>query len=67
MNLFTEKKQTRGHGEQNCSCQGGGSGMDWEFAVSKCKLLHLDWIGNEVLLYGTGNCIKPLVMEHDRK
>ena len=28
---------------------GGGSGMDWEFGVSKCKLL---WICNEVLLSG---------------
>ena len=29
----------------------GGSGMDWEFGVSRCKLLHLEWINNEVLLY----------------
>ena len=26
-----------------------GSGMDWEFGVSTCKLLHLEWIRNEVL------------------
>ena len=40
MNLSTEKKQTRGRGEQTCDCQwgGGGSGMDWEFGVSICKL-----------------------------
>ena len=32
MNLPTEKKQTHGHGEQTCGCQGrGGSGMDWKF------------------------------------
>ena len=24
--------------------EGGGSGMAWEFGVSKCKLLHLEWI-----------------------
>ena len=30
---------------------GGGSGMDWEFGVSRCKLLHLEWIGNEIPLY----------------
>ena len=41
MNLTAEKKQTYGHGEQICGCQGGGSGMDWEFGVSRCKLLHL--------------------------
>ena len=48
MNLSTEKKQTHGRGEQTCGCQGGGSGMDWEFGVSRCKLLHLEWINNEV-------------------
>ena len=26
------------------------SGMDWEFGVSRCKLLHLEWISNEILL-----------------
>ena len=32
MNLFIEKKQTHGHGEQTCGCRGwvGGSGMDRE-------------------------------------
>ena len=35
MNPFTENKQTHGHGEQTCGCQGGGSGMDWEFGVSR--------------------------------
>ena len=35
----------------------GGSGMDWEFGVRRCKLLHLEWINNEVLLYSTGNYI----------
>ena len=59
MNLSTEKKQTHGLGEQTCGCQGigGGSGMDQEFGVSTCKLLHLEWIGNEILLYSTGNYI----------
>ena len=59
MNLSTEKKQSHGHGEETCGCQGGGggSGMDWEFGVSRCKLLHLEWISNEILLYSTGNCI----------
>ena len=64
-NLFIEKKQIHGHGEQTCGCQGGGreSGMNWEFGVSGCKLLHLRWISNEVLLYCTGNYIQSLVME----
>ena len=46
MNLSTENKQTCGHGEQICGCQegGGGSGMDWKFGLSRCKLLHSEWI-----------------------
>ena len=24
--------------------EAGGSGMDWEFRVSRCKLLYLEWI-----------------------
>ena len=28
----------------------GGSRMGWEFGVRRCKLLHLEWISNEVLL-----------------
>ena len=59
MNLSTEKKQSHGHGEQTCGFQGGeeGSGMDWEFGASRCKLLHLKWISNEILLYSIGNYI----------
>ena len=69
MNLSTEKKQTYGLGEQTCGCQGGegGSGMDWEVGVSRCKLLYLEWISNKVLLYSTGNYIQSLVIEHDRR
>ena len=43
----------------------GGSGMDWVFEVSRCKLLHLEWISNEILLYSTGNYIQSLVIEND--
>ena len=31
-----------------------GSAMDWEFVVNRCKLLHLEWTNNEILLYSTG-------------
>ena len=67
MNLFIEQKQTHRHGEQTCGCQGGAGDrrMDWELGVSRCKLLPLKWISNEVLLYGTGNYIQSLVTEHD--
>ena len=45
-----------------------GSGREWdglEVWGSRCKLLHLEWISSEVLLYSTGNYIQSLVMEHD--
>ena len=32
-----------------------GIGRDWEFGVSRCKLLHSEWISNKFLLYSTGN------------
>ena len=67
MNISTEKKQIHGHREQTCSCRGGGSGMDWEFGVYRYKLLHLEGISNETLLYVTGNYIQSLVMEQDGK
>jgi len=58
MNLPTEKKLmdmenrlvvTKG--------DGGGSGMDRELGVNRCKLLPLEWISSESLLYSTGNYI----------
>ena len=65
-NEHFQRKETHGLGEQTYGCQGGeeGSGMDWESGVNRCKLLHLGWISNEVLLYSTGNYIQSLVMEH---
>ena len=42
MNQPTKQKETHRHREQTCGCQGGGSGMDWEFRVSGSKLLHLE-------------------------
>ena len=44
MNISTEKRQTHGHGEKTCGCQEGegGSWRDWEFGVSRCKLLNLE-------------------------
>ena len=67
MNLCAEQKQTHRHGEQACSCQGreGGSRMDGEFGGGRCKLLHLEWISNEVLLYSTGNYIQSLGTDRD--
>ena len=36
---------------------GGGSGMDWELGVNRCRLLPLERISNEILLCSTGNYV----------
>ena len=43
----------------------GGSRLDKEFGVGRCKLLHLEWISYGVLLYSTGTYIQSLGLEHD--
>ena len=72
MNLSTKQKQTQRHREQTCSCQGGGGRgdgrqMEWEFGVSRCKLLYIEWINRTVLLYSTGNYIQYPVTDHNGK
>ena len=49
--------------------RGSGSrgGRDWEFWISRCKLLYLEWINNKVPLYSTGNYIQYPVINHDGK
>ena len=60
VNLST--KQTHRHKEQTCDCvamgEKGGGGMDWEFQVSICKFIYMEWINSKVLLYSTGNYIQ---------
>ena len=58
MNLSMKHKQTQENRLVVVKGAGVGSGMDWEFGVSRCKLLHLEWIDNKVLLYSTGNYIQ---------
>ena len=53
------------HEEQTYGCQEGGSGMDGQCGVGGCKLLHLKWISNGVLLYSTGNYVHFLELEHN--
>ena len=43
----------------------GREWVDWELGVSRCQLLHLEWISKEVLLYITGNYIQSPGTEHD--
>ena len=41
--------------------------MGWEFGGGRCKLLHLEWINNKVLLYSTGSYIQSLGINHNGK
>ena len=45
--------------------EGEGSGMDWEFGINRCKLLHLKHINNKVLLYSTRKHIQSSEIDHD--
>ena len=44
-----------------------GREMDCESGVGRCKLLHLQWINNKVLLYSTGNDIQSPGINHNGK
>ena len=67
MNLPMKQTQTHRHRDQTCGCQGGKSGwMDWEFGISRSKLLHSEWI-NKVLLHSKGNNIQFPTINHNRK
>ena len=41
--------------------------MDWEFGISRGKLLYVVWINHKVLLYSTGNCIQYLGINQNGK
>ena len=44
-----------------------GGGKDWEFGISRCKLLYIGWINSKVLPYSTGNYIQYPVINHNGK
>ena len=39
--------------------------MNWEFGISRCKLLCTEWINYKVLLYRTGNYVPYPVINHN--
>ena len=61
------RKENHELGEQTCGCLGGGGGsrMDWELGVNRCKLLLLELINNEILLCSSENYVQLLTTEHD--
>ena len=42
-------------------------GTEWESGVSRCKLVHIEWINDKVLLLLQGSCIQHLVINHNGK
>ena len=68
MNSSMKEKPAHTHREQTCGCQvGSGEGMDWEFGISRGKLLYIGGINNKVLLYSIGNYIQYPVINHNGK
>ena len=44
-----------------------GRERDWEFGVSSCKLLRLEWGNNKVLLRSAGSYTQSSGVNHDGK
>ena len=47
--------------------EGGWGRMDWEFEVSRCKLLYQGRINNEVLLYSSEKYTQYPMVNHNGK
>ena len=44
-----------------------GRGKDQELGISRCKLVYMGQINNQVLLYSIGNCFQYLVINQNGK
>ena len=44
-----------------------GEELKQKFGIIRCKLVHIGWINNKVLLCSTGNYIQYPVINHNRK
>ena len=68
MNISMKQKQIHRHREQTCGCQGRGWVREgqWEFGISRGKLVYREWI-NKVLLFSTGNYIHYSEINHNGK
>ena len=54
-------------GERLVVVKGGWGGMDWEFAISRYKLLHIGWTHSKVLPYSMGDYIQYPVISQNGK
>ena len=69
MNISMKEKQTHRHREDLWLSRGKRvrKGKDWEFEISRGKLLYIGWINNKVLLFSTRNYIQCPVINHNEK
>ena len=70
MNLSMKQKQTHEQREQTVAAMvdGVGGRIDWETGVSRFKLLYIEWINKQVLLYSQGTIFSILwqiIMENN--
>ena len=66
--IFYIPRLTHRHREQTCGCQGGCGGRrrrNWELGFSRGRLLHTEWLNNEVLLYSTGKYMQYPVTNYN--
>ena len=68
MNLSMKQEQTHEWREQTVAAmaEGVGGRIDWETGVSRCKLLYIEWINKQVLLYSQGtifSILRQTIME----
>ena len=68
MNQSMKQKQTHRRRTNLWLPRGRAVREGWtEFGVSSCKILHVEWINNKVLLYSIGNYIQYPVINHNGK
>ena len=70
INLFTKQKQNQMQKTNLWLPKGkeGEGGTNYEFGISRYKLLYIKWINKKVLLlYSTGNYIQFPVINHNQK
>ena len=69
MNLSMKQKQTHGYREEVVVARGrgDGGGRDWEFEISRYKLVYVGCISDMVLLCYIGNYTQYAVIKHNGK
>ena len=71
MNLSMKQKQNHNVENRQVIAKGvGGDGREkeQEVGINRCKLLYIEQINNQVLLYSTGSCIQyPMINQNGRE